>query len=562
MEMKNENENESHDESVKQIQQDFHEEHPLVLVAEQSNEGLKAHCNGCGELLSAPCFTCIHCNYHLHKQCAEVPLEIPNHPLHPKHSGVGLLLRQRPNPSGYWVYGCALCKEKRNMFFYQCYWCYFSIDIKCAQLSSSFKFSQLYKHDIHQHPLTFIESPMAIDVLKRLNCCWCHEPLTYAIYLCPDCPSFIIHKKCLDELPTKINHPSHHIHPLFLHYSDRNHFCNLCQKEHSGAFYGCSLCHFNINLECALLRSIIEEKRSHQHPFSLLWRQGSFICDACDTEGNCISYICLKCYIVVHKECISLPRIIKFSRHAHYIFHKYFLQTQELTKQDCKICFNEVRLERGSYSCVKQGCNYVVHVNCVLEDEELYELIEDEKQCEELEEKSMQSSIIRVIEVNEAGEAAKIEHLSHQHCLVLADKMEEEIDRKCDGCMLPISNIFYYCSECPFFLHKTCAELPRFKQHWFHHSNATLNFDSFKWCNFCRRSCSGFFYEIGGYLEICIRCAKVADIIECEGHQHFLFFDFKYREKCNGCGIWCRRGAFRCGKCRFALDFGCLTLPH
>ncbi|XP_012449530.1 uncharacterized protein LOC105772667 isoform X2 [Gossypium raimondii] len=562
MEMKNENENESHDESVKQIQHDFHEEHPLVLVAEQSNEGLKAHCNGCGELLSAPCFTCIHCNYHLHKQCAEVPREIPNHPLHPKHSGAGLLLRQRLDLTYHSVYGCALCKEKRNMFFYQCYWCYFSIDIKCAQLSSSFKFSQLYKHDIHQHPLTFIESPMAIDVLKRLNCCWCHEPLTYAIYLCPDCPSFIIHKKCLDELPTKINHPSHHIHPLFLHYSDRNHFCNLCQKEHSGAFYGCSLCHFNINLECALLRSIIEEKRSHQHPFSLLWRQGSFICDACDTEGNYISYICLKCYIVVHKKCISLPCIIKFSRHAHCIFHKYFLQTQELTKQDCKICFNEVRLERGSYSCVKQGCNYVVHVNCVLEDEELYELIEDEKQCEELEEKSMQSSIIRVIEVNEAGEAAKIEHLSHQHCLVLADKMEKEIDRKCDGCMLPISNIFYYCSECPFFLHKTCAELPRFKQHWFHHSNGTLNFDSFKWCNFCRQSCSGFFYEIEGYLEICIRCAKVADIIECEGHQHFLFFDFKYREKCNGCGIWCRRGAFRCGKCRFALDFGCLTLPH
>ncbi|MFQ6666689.1 hypothetical protein Gotur_032960 [Gossypium turneri] len=68
----------------------------------------------------------------------------------------------------------------------------------------------------------------------------------------------------------------------------------------------------------------------------------------------------------------------------------------------------------------------------------------------------MQSS---TIEVNEVEEATKIQHFSHQHCLVLADNMEEEIDRKCDG------------------------------------------------------------------------CAKVADIIECEGHQHFLFFDFKYREK-------------------------------
>ncbi|KAG4143214.1 hypothetical protein ERO13_D06G175800v2 [Gossypium hirsutum] len=553
-------ENESVSENENEIQHPFHEEHPLVLVAEQSNEGLKAHCHGCGELLSAPCFTCIHCNYHLHKQCAEAPLSLPNHPLHPECSALGFFLRQRPFPDDDRVYGCALCKEKRNMFFYECRSCWFSIDIKCAQLSSSFKFTQLSKHDIHQHPLTFIESPMAIDVLKRLNCSWCHEPLIDAIYLCPDCP-FILHKKCFDhELPPEIDHLTHRLHRLFLNRSDSDYLCNLCQKQHSGPFYSCSLCHFNINVECAWPRSIVEDKSRHQHPFSLLWRRGSFICDACDTEGNCISYICSTCSLMVHKDCTSLPRIIKFSRHDHCIFHKYFLE--DLTRHDCKICFNEVKLDRESYSCRKPGCNYVVHVNCVLEHQSLYEVINEEKQCEELKEKSMQSSIIRVIEVNEAGEAANIEHLSHQHCLVLAGKMEEEIDRKCDGCMLPISNICYYCSKCPFFLHKTCAELPRIKQHWFRQSNATLNFDSFNRCNFCSQSCSGFFYKIVEYWDVCIRCAKVADIIECEGHQHFLFFDFKCKKECNGCGKKCQNGAFRCGKCRFALDFGCLTLPH
>ncbi|MFQ6651719.1 hypothetical protein Gotur_023928 [Gossypium turneri] len=170
-----------------------------------------------------------------------------------------------------------------------------------------------------------------------------------------------------------------------------------------------------------------------------------------------------------------------------------------------------------------------------LEHQRFYEVIEEEKQCEELEEKSMQSSIIRVIEVNEAGEATKIQHFSHQHCSVLADKMEEEIDKKCDGCMLPISNIFYYCSECSVFLHKTCAELPRIKQHWFRQRNVTLNFKSFKSCVFCYQLSSGFFYKID-YPDMCLRCAKVADIIECEEHQHFLFFDFKCMEKYNGCG--------------------------
>nr|KJB67783.1 hypothetical protein B456_010G210400 [Gossypium raimondii] len=447
------------------------------------------------------------------------------------------------------------------MFFYECHSCWFSIDIKCAQLSFSFKFSQLSKHDIHQHPLTFIESPMAIDVFKRFSCSWCHEPLTNFVSFCSKCPIlFILHKKCLDELPTKINHPSYHIHPIFLNRSDSGCFCNLCQKQHYGPFHGCTLCHFNINIGCALPMSIVEGKSCHQHPFTLFRRRGSFICEACGIEGNYISYICSTCNVMVHKKCTSLPCIIKFSRHDHCIFHKYFLE--DLTRQDCKICFNEVKLDRGSYSCRKPGCNYVVHVNCALEDEMLYEVIEEEKQCEELEEKSMQSSIIRVIEVNEAGEATKIEHLSHQHCLVLEDKMEEEIDRKCDGCMLPISNIFYYCSECPFFLHKTCVELPRFKQHWFRQCNATIIFNSFKYCDFCDRHCSGLFYKIGEFWDMCIRCAKVADIIESEGHQHFLFFDFKCNDECNGCGADIEVGAFRCGKCRFALDFGCLTLPH
>ncbi|KAG4196436.1 hypothetical protein ERO13_A06G169302v2 [Gossypium hirsutum] len=97
-------------------------------------------------------------------------LQIPNHPLHPEHSDKGFFLRQRPFPYDNLVYGCALCKEKRNMFFYECYSCYFFLDIKCAHLSSSYKFNQPSKYDIRKHPLTFIESHMAIDVLKNFNC--------------------------------------------------------------------------------------------------------------------------------------------------------------------------------------------------------------------------------------------------------------------------------------------------------------------------------------------------------------------------------------------------------
>ncbi|KAE8723661.1 hypothetical protein F3Y22_tig00012104pilonHSYRG00078 [Hibiscus syriacus] len=295
----------------------FHE-HPLVFVEDQSNEGEKAYCSACGDVISDPCFSCAFYNYHLHNNCALAPHTISSHPLHPQHSG--FFLRERPRP-GNRVYGCALCKEKRNMFFY------------------------------------------------------------------------------------------------------------------------------------------------------------------------------------------------------------------------------ELNLERGSYSCMKSGCNYIVHVNCALEDERFYVVVERESQCEELygsSAESTQSSITRVVE------------------------MEEETDRRCDGCMLPVSTLFYYCSEseCHFYLHKHCAELPRVKRHWFRQSPANLDSRSFTYCDLCLRYCSGFFYEIRG-LDVCLRCAEVRDVIEFQGHEHLLFYDFKCRERCNGCGADPGPyGAFRCGKCSFTLDFKCLSLPQ
>ncbi|XP_039060939.1 uncharacterized protein LOC120205065 [Hibiscus syriacus] len=142
--------------------------------------------------------------------------------------------------------------------------------------------------------------------------------------------------------------------------------------------------------------------------------------------------------------------------------------------------------------------------------------------------------------------------------------MEEETDRRCDGCMLPVSTLFYYCSEseCHFYLHKHCAELPRVKRHWFRQSPANLDSRSFTYCDLCLRYCSGFFYEIRG-LDVCLRCAEVRDVIEFQGHEHLLFYDFKCRERCNGCGADPGPyGAFRCGKCSFTLDFKCLSLPQ
>ncbi|XP_052488058.1 uncharacterized protein LOC105772131 [Gossypium raimondii] len=445
-----ESENESVSENVNEIQHPCHPQHPLVLVAEQSNEGLKAHCDGCGELLSVPCFTCIHCNYHLHKQCAEAPLEIPNHPLHPEHSGVGLFLRQRPHVND-------------DLMLY----------IFVLIVHSSFT-----RNALMSYPLKLITLHIAYTLLF----------LTVVIVI------------------TCATHAKSNIPDLF-----------------TVVLFAILTSMLNVLGRGLLLK--IEIVISIHSPY------------LADKIRSIVMHVALK----------------------EIIFHIY---VQHAASWSIRIALHSHASSSFLDMITAFFTNIFFKHESLQEHRSLYKVIEEEKQCEELEEKSMQSAIIRIIEVNEAGEATKIEHFSHQHCLVLADKMEEEIDRKCDGCMLPVSNIFYYCSECPFFLHKTCAELPISKQHWFHQSNATLNFHTFTKCYFCSQYSSGFFYRIRGYMDMCLRCAKVADIIECEGHQHFLFFDFKCEEKCNGCGNRCWNGAFRCGKCRFALDFGCLTLPH
>ncbi|KAE8706697.1 hypothetical protein F3Y22_tig00110388pilonHSYRG00060 [Hibiscus syriacus] len=163
---------------------------------------------------------------------------------------------------------------------------------------------------------------------------------------------------------------------------------------------------------------------------------------------------------------------------------------------------------------VKYGCNYIVHVSCALENPRFFDVVERESQCEELNgnsaksmqssinrvvefgedgnsAKSMQSSINRVVEFGEDGEATKIEHFSHE--------------------------------ECHFCLHKNCAELPRVNRLWFRRSTAAVVSKSIIYCLLCSRFCSGFFYAFVDFLYVCLRCAKVPDVIEFQGHNTSCF---------------------------------------
>ncbi|TYG77790.1 hypothetical protein ES288_D02G003700v1 [Gossypium darwinii] len=436
-------------------------QHPLFLMLNQEqlmdNQRGVTDCWRCGEKVSAPCFCCAeHCGFYLHKVCAEAPLEL-NHPFHLNHP---LLMQNAPYSSGMYI--CNFCNKSGHKSVYRCSSCELDFHIKCALFTFNIAENNLkeLQHVALQHPL--IPTEKGDEKLKDVSKCFgCREPLANYTHFSP-CRGFNLHEKCT-EIPFKLNHVCHRKHPLVLQFNSERLSCKICCQvtRRRGFVYGCSPCKFVVHIECASQSPLqVIKSTNHEHPFTLSLRQVPFTCDGCGTEGNHVAYTCGTCNITIHKNCISLPRIIKSKWHDHRLLHTYFHHIEDFRVLNCLRCHDEVNTEHGSYYCSK--CNGIFHVKCVMKDKDSYEIVENEDEIE----MPIESSII-VIESNDAGEATKIKHFKHMHNLMLGPFVGG-YENSCDGCMLPVSDPFYHCSECAFFLHKACAELPKMKNVWHH----------------------------------------------------------------------------------------------
>ncbi|TYH32711.1 hypothetical protein ES332_D13G008200v1 [Gossypium tomentosum] len=487
-------------------------QHPLLMLNEEQllgNGNGVVDCSRCGGKVSAPCFSCVDCcGFYLHKTCAEAPLEL-NHPFHRHHP---LVLLQNP-PSSYTRCVCDFCDETCEKFIYHCS-CGLDFHIKCA----------LFTFNIAERNLKELEHVALED------------------------PSFSSEndvETCCAELPLKMDHLCHRKHPLVLQFNSERRACKVCQvTQRRGFVYGCSPCELAIHIDCASPLPVIEDK-NHQHPFTLFWRQNPFICDACGTEGHHVAYTCGTCSIMVHKKCISLPRIIRHSYHIHRLFHKYLIHKEYFESLNCVWCHEVVDTEYGSYFCV--DCNVIFHVNCALHGKGWYCIVSQENE----DDKSLDipvNSITKVLERNDAGEATVIEHCKHKHYLMLSDKMREHGDKCCDGCLLLISAKFYHCLRCDFFLHKSCAELPKkklFPKHSCYGKPFSgpkpfiLTSDCMFKCVLCRYLSNGFSYKCNECgIHTCLRCPDLIlqDAVKIPGHKHPLLFYYDYERQCSACG--------------------------
>ncbi|KAG6744765.1 hypothetical protein POTOM_051403 [Populus tomentosa] len=380
----------------------------------------------------------------------------------------------------------------------------FDLDIKCAFPPGFFEVDSQFAHK--DHPLILNEEQEYLG--EGVMCSLCKEPMSGPSYSCTSC-NFFLHKKCA-ELPPEIKRHIHPEHPLL--DQDQGH-----------------------------------QFRSLLNPRS--FKSISFTCNACGTNGYGSPFMCTMCQLVVHEECISLPLTLKTALHHHpRIIHTYQLQQCiESINKDCGICYREVDTEYGVYYC--PDCDFVAHVNCSREYDDSATGTGGENEEERsvtVDDQFMEPSFCVVREIKHGKERIieEIEHFSHQHNLILTDKVDDDLNRgehhlyKCSVCKQYFSGLSYCCVICAL-----CIDVRCFK---------SLK-DSLK---------HGGHDEHPLYLPAGRKSILRCNIGGC-GAPPWVADDGEIIPHCSGCCVTEESKVFlKCAVCDFKLGMKCATLPY
>uniref|UniRef100_A0A1J3H005 DC1 domain-containing protein n=1 Tax=Noccaea caerulescens TaxID=107243 RepID=A0A1J3H005_NOCCA len=205
------------------------------------------------------------------------------------------------------------------------------------------------------------------------------------------------------------------------------------------------------------------------------------------------SYICFQCNYVSHQSCLDLPRVIKITRHSHRLSHTPY-RSPEISP--CRVCYKNVDIKHGQYSCNHEDCSYVVHSKCATHDK-VWDGRELEWETEEPDNETEDIAPFRKL-----GDDF-IKHFSHRHRLKLKKHDGvRDTEKQCRACVYPIvSPQFCHCRKCNYSLHEVCAGLPRKLDHALHRQALILDpsplprkrFASL-YCSACSRATTGFRY--------------------------------------------------------------------
>ncbi|CAD5321344.1 unnamed protein product [Arabidopsis thaliana] len=133
-----------------------------------------------------------------------------------------------------------------------------------------------------------------------------------------------------------------------------------------------------------------------------------------------------------------------------------------------------------------------------------------------------------------------VRHASHNHPLRVF-KARDEDEVVCSGCELDLTGQAFKCikSDCDYFLHKSCFELPRETSHKSHpdHPLTLLHSPPYSetyTCDACGEYGSGFTYNCSEcQYDLHVGCAFIPETVEREDHEHPL--TLLYNTPCKGC---------------------------
>ncbi|KAF5462837.1 hypothetical protein F2P56_018810 [Juglans regia] len=443
---------------------------------------------------------------------------------------------------------------------------------------------QSIEFPFHDHPLILNEETKKDGKIRY--CRVCLQRVRGPNYSCEqDWCVYVVHKSCV-EPPSEIQHPLHPEHTLKISTTIKD--CDGgCNEYRRCYMYNCSHCNFNLHQDCALLPLTIKTE-SHDHPLTLLRKSLSFTCDACGEKRKCMSYFCMTCSFMVHTQCALFPLNLTITSHNHPLSLNLIKNSPQLNQSEnqqiCHLCFKRVNTKYKCYYC--SSCDFVAHPLCATNFSEKNEAFDPEFKDDQPilspdllgpdESSDTLAQIVNKItpENGKAEIVTEIKHISHEHNLKLAvDELEN--NEKCNGCTQYLSSDPYYCClQCKFFLHKSCADLPRKKLHPLHDHpltlvpNKFLDYDRLLGCDACDRQCNGFVYSCASCrFKLDVPCSLIPKRVTHKGHEHPLIVihrtrpDFGHKDICNSCGERIVRETIYCGYCQFKIGFCCATLP-
>ncbi|XP_042055930.1 uncharacterized protein LOC121800424 [Salvia splendens] len=144
-------------------------------------------------------------------------------------------------------FSCDGCKTLGSGKRFCCNACDFDLHDYCATCPRSLS------SFMHPHPLTLVlRKPASAKTARLVDrvCDLCRETVDGLFYRCKEC-EFDVHPLCT-QLPEKLNHALHAIHPLILRSSPAEGLCAVCRRLCGGWRYGCRACRVDIHLECVL----------------------------------------------------------------------------------------------------------------------------------------------------------------------------------------------------------------------------------------------------------------------------------------------------------------------